>query len=381
MSDNLILENGRVPYAMLQGLELPWWAGMKRDGVLMQPGIFNPGCTREEMLAAACMNYEVIGVTPHYTAPTGTDGAPVLMQAKDWQAIIRTDNGAVLGMMSAGYKIHTMHEILDTFDRLCESQYGGGWKIIGLMALRGGRTIVAQCERDEVAEPVPGDRIAHRLMLQTSFDGVNATGATDSETRVVCDNTRSIAWNDQNARKATQRHRSKLDGDKLIQKIGIGTGSEAFARSMEQLRRLADVQCSDGQARDLLRTILESNDSKKQAKAKPVQAPPTGTSDDLASLLSKPLQAATLDISTAREHRNVQPILHLFEGAGQGATMDGVKGTRYGLLQAVTQFVDHHAGREWDTGKTSAYFGQGAALKARAFEVIAAGTAAEMVNA
>ena len=59
----------------------------------------------------------------------------------------------------------------------------------------------------------------------------------------------------------------------------------------------------------------------------------------------------------------------LFEGQGRGAEMASAKGTAFGLLNAVTEFVDHERrARSADHRLESAWFGQGAALKENALE-------------
>jgi hypothetical protein len=285
----------------------------------------------------------------------------------------------VLGQAGAGYKVHTMTEILEHFRKLCDTAHGGGWRIVTLGALCGGAIIWAQAQRDETAEILPGHTVAHQLVFFTSFDGSKPTGCNDSTTVVVCNNTLDMTMQDRSAKHATQRHRSRFDGDALTRRAGINTGSDAWVRTMQAWKILVDQQVTDGQARDLLNKILRKGDGEKTAaapkasKLQPVAQPENGASD-FAALLNKP---ATLSIGpTEREHRNVQPIMELFSGRGRGADMEGYQGTRYGLLQSVTEFVDHHAGRTYDTGRTSAMFGQGAKLKAQAFEMIAADTPA-----
>jgi hypothetical protein len=57
----------------------------------------------------------------------------------------------------------------------------------------------------------------------------------------------------------------------------------------------------------------------------------------------------------------------LFDGHSRGAELASAKGTAFGLLNAVTEFVDHERrARSTDHRLESAWFGQGASLKEKA---------------
>lgn len=396
MADNLSIQNQRIEFAQCESLPLPWWQGMQRDqgkslpALVLTAATFTKGASVEECREAAGLQWDGIAVTPHYSLPqpaiVGPDGEPIeqaprLMVAHDHRLIVRSDNGAVLGAVSAGYKPHTMTEILNHFRKLCDTAHGGGWRIVTLGALCGGAIIWAQAQRDENAEVLPGSIVAHQLVFFTSFDGSKPTGCNDSTVTVVCNNTLDMSMSDGKAKHATQRHRSAFDGDGLTRRAGINTGSDQWSKTMQAWRILADTQVTDGQARDLLNKLLRKGDGEKvqtpkASKFTPAAAPEANNgAGDFAALLNKPVQ--TLSIGPAeREHRNVQPIMELFSGNGHGADAEGYKGTRYGLLQSVTEFVDHHSGRTYDTGRTSAMFGIGAKLKAQAFEAIITDTPA-----
>jgi hypothetical protein len=59
----------------------------------------------------------------------------------------------------------------------------------------------------------------------------------------------------------------------------------------------------------------------------------------------------------------------LFAGAGKGADLAAADGTAWGLLNAVTQYVDHERrARSQDYRLDSAWFGNGAAIKGKALE-------------
>lgn len=59
----------------------------------------------------------------------------------------------------------------------------------------------------------------------------------------------------------------------------------------------------------------------------------------------------------------------LFEGHGKGAELASSKGTAFGLLNSITEFVDHERrAQSADHRLESAWFGQGAALKEKALD-------------
>jgi hypothetical protein len=65
--------------------------------------------------------------------------------------------------------------------------------------------------------------------------------------------------------------------------------------------------------------------------------------------------------------------MQLFNGGAIGSDLAGVAGTRWAMLNAVTELVDHERGRSNNTRMESAWFGAGAALKARAADLLAVG--------
>ncbi len=80
-------------------------------------------------------------------------------------------------------------------------------------------------------------------------------------------------------------------------------------------------------------------------------------------LLAQPLDADNQIILT----RPVQQLHELYQGAGMGSELDSSRDTAWGLVNAVTEFVDHHRrARSQDYRLDSAWFGQGAQLKAQA---------------
>jgi len=67
--------------------------------------------------------------------------------------------------------------------------------------------------------------------------------------------------------------------------------------------------------------------------------------------------------------RALKKVQSLYEGQGKGSEMASASGTAWGLLNAVTEFVDHEKrARSQEFRMDSAWFGQGANLKQRALD-------------
>jgi hypothetical protein len=67
--------------------------------------------------------------------------------------------------------------------------------------------------------------------------------------------------------------------------------------------------------------------------------------------------------------RALKKVQSLYEGQGHGADLESAKGTAWGLLNAVTEYVDHEKrARSTESRMDSAWFGQGATIKHKALE-------------
>ena len=69
----------------------------------------------------------------------------------------------------------------------------------------------------------------------------------------------------------------------------------------------------------------------------------------------------------ARKTKAYTRVTELFRGKAMGADMAGK--TLWGIVNAVTQYVDHERGNTRETGLDAAWLGEGAALKDRALEI------------
>ena len=94
----------------------------------------------------------------------------------------------------------------------------------------------------------------------------------------------------------------------------------------------------------------------------------TGVSVDYAKQFTNELFPAAYNqqTNTFKESRGFKRVMELLDGAGIGANAFGVYGTKWGLLNAVTQYIDHERGHNVDTRINNAWFGNGDRLKTQA---------------
>jgi hypothetical protein len=65
--------------------------------------------------------------------------------------------------------------------------------------------------------------------------------------------------------------------------------------------------------------------------------------------------------------RSMAKAIGLFEGNGRGSQLASSKNTAFGLLNSITEFVDHEKrAKSADHRMNSAWFGQGASVKSKA---------------
>jgi phage/plasmid-like protein (TIGR03299 family) len=301
----------------------------------------------------AGMDWSAVQGTPSMVHPGIGAGATVF---EDYKGLIRSDTQEPLAIVGANYQIVQPADVLEFFRDMTES---GGWHIHTAGTLRGGRKLWAMASNGEgqiVGSKKGGDEVMQNLLLATSMDGSMKTTAMLTAVRVVCANTLAIALNDANAKSVRISHRQVFDADAVRRTLGVSVDS--FKLFMAKANEMAETPIKLDEARDVLARILDP-----QREAKKAEISSLAWMGSLANL-SKEMEAD--------DSRVVTGVLDLFQGAGMGSEMRTAKGTRWGLLNAVTQYVDHAMGRTDDTRLDSAFFGRGANFKQQAMKLLSA---------
>lgn len=262
---------------------------------------------------------------------TGTAGNLGAIESfPDNKVLFRSDTNAPLSVVSQRYQVVQPREILEFYRDLTEIS---GFELETAGILKGGRKFWALARTGQSGTLKGKDVSRGYVLLATACDGTLATTAQFTSIRVVCNNTLAIALG-KNDGAVKVPHSTRFDAEAVKKQLGISvSGWKTF---MDSMKALSERKMKNAEAqRFFLQVFTDAGNSR---------------------------QGATNESAMAKS-------LSLYEGRGKGSTLPSAQGTAYGLLNAVTEFVDHERrARSTDYRLDSAWFGQGAAIKERALK-------------
>ena len=377
MAHALSVKNGRASMAFVGTTP---WHGLGQSLAL--------GASIEEWTREAGFAWQALSAPVQFTDSEGN-----LHRMPSKQVIYRSDSGAPLSVMGDGYNIVQPRECLEFFRSLVESQ---GFQLETAGVLFGGRKLWALAKNGHSGEVVAGDVVDQYLLMSTSLDGTSPTTAAFTAVRVVCANTLRMAADTlSNDKSKTSRtsHRSLFDADAAKSQLGLS--DSLWDTYLSSMRALAGQSCDVEEARELLRSLfgqpIKSKAGKAAEAAQTAQVPALAATvapaeaESFAALMARPMLIVPDAIAEARqdlarmfagaganerEQKSVARTLALFAGEGKGSTAEGVAGTRWGLLNAITEHVDHEQGRTRDAGLNAAWFGKGDDAKQSALALL-----------
>ena len=249
---------------------------------------------------------------------------------RDAKVLYRSDSLEALSVVSNRYKVVQPREVLEFYRDLVDV---GGFKLESAGVLKGGRKLWALARTGQETLLKGGDRVKGYLLLATACDGTLATTAQFTSVRVVCNNTLQMAVGDSNGAIKVP-HSTTFDSIQVKQSLGLGMSSwDAF---MVSIKALSERKVHRIEAMNYLVDVLGDPE---------------------------------IPLANQSNEKAISTTLGLFNGKGKGSDLAAANDTAWGLLNAVTEFVDHHkTARSTDNRLNSAWFGQGAAIKEKAFE-------------
>lgn len=291
-------------------------------------GLGNPLTEKQPLevwLHEAGMNWDILDNPVLYRSPEG------LQSFADNKVLYRSDTLAPLSVVSKRFQVVQPCEVLEFYRDLVEL---GGFQLETAGVLKGGKKLWALARTGQEALLKGTDQVKAYLLLATACDGTLATTAQFTSVRVVCNNTLQMATeNGSGAIKVP--HSTKFDPDKVKQQLGLGVST--WQHFIADMHRLSERPVNSFEARRYLVEVL----------------------GDPALYFHQQPNTKTLN-----------HVFELFAGQGMGSNLASANGTAWGLVNAVTQFIDHERrARSTDNRLDSAWFGIGALIKQKALDV------------
>lgn len=264
-------------------------------------------------------------------------------EVSDSRMNYRADTMAPLGIVSAShYKIVQPSQVLEFFrDFLSDNKLS----LETAGAVRGGRIIwgMAKLGKD-YSFMLPGkDRVTGYLRLQTSFDGTRATDAVATTVRQVCANTMRMVDADAQANGYRVSHSTLFDAKALQSALGLL--GEQHKMTAQLWNALVERKVTADERREFFANLFSL----------------------------EPADLEAVNDKGRQDYPKIRKMIGDLEAAfanGPGAGLKSSKDTAFGLLQAVTYWVDHQSGARdvYGAGKdnarlTSAWFGLGERTK------------------
>jgi len=280
----------------------------------------------------AGMDWSICSTPVRYLADqVGALGS--IMSFEDQKVLYRSDTKAALAVVGNRYQVVQPKEVLEFYRDLTEVS---GFELETAGVLKEGRKFWALAKTGKSTALKGSDVVNGYLLLATSCDGTLATTATPTTVRVVCNNTLTIALN--GATSAIKvPHSTSFDAQAVKKQLGIAVSQwDSF---MYRMKTLSERKVKTHESMNYFLKVLCNTD---------------GHIDPSGGLINE---------------RALKKVQALYDGQGRGAELAAAQGTAWGLLNAVTEFVDHERrARSQEYRLDSAWFGQGANLKQRALD-------------
>jgi phage/plasmid-like protein (TIGR03299 family) len=246
---------------------------------------------------------------------------------EDKSVLYRSDTGAPLSVVSQRYNVVQPREILEFYRDLTEVS---GFELETAGVLKGGKKIWALARTGQSTSLKGNDVTKGYVLLATACDGSMATTAQFTSVRVVCNNTLAVSLLQEKDCAVKVSHSTRFDPQAVKKSLGISVS--AWDDFMYQMKTLSERPVSLREARSFYHNVFSSN-----------------------------------SIEGKTNERSMAKAISLFEGDGRGSQLASSKNTAFGLLNSVTEFIDHEKrARSSGHRMDSAWFGQGANVKQKA---------------
>ena len=296
--------------------------------------------TAAEAIKLAGLDWEV-AMSPLYTSfNKGGVDVQTWVDQDEYQGVVRTSDGSVLGVVGSQYKPIQNATAFSFFDGIV----GEGKAIYHTAgSLKGGKRIwiLAKLPGDLVV--ANSDVVQKFLLLSTSHDGSMTLGMQLTPVRVVCANTLNVALRGQSER-ISIRHTANADERIAEAMRAVKLANDFYAAFNEKANLLAAARFSPAMMTELVTRLF------------PVKGKDADETKIPAQLQTKRAE-----------------VVRLFD---EGLGHDKIAGTAWAAVNAVAEYVDHHAKRRGDIEQARdsrlfhLWYGNSVDIKQRALEIV-----------
>lgn len=261
------------------------------------------------------------------------------------RAHVRKDNGALLGLVSSGYKPVDNGDLARFADGVAEQ----GATVSTAGSLLGGKRVFVTMQLPKVIVAGKDDAQYQYLVVSNGHGGFAAFSTYLTSVRVVCQNTLNLSERDISTGTRfyhTGNMEAKLRQARLI----MGFATAEVEKYEQQVKALANADLSVGQVKDFLLAAFTATFG---------EAPETGSE--------------AYDKWLVKRDGMVADWLVRFEGEKQ--ILPGIQGTAWAAFNAYTEWSDHNRGGKWmdnrgeDARTHSNVFGVSAVAKRKVFQL------------
>lgn len=264
----------------------------------------------------------------HYSTPGMTTTGISKTPESRFCLVVRDDTGEPLGQVTKSYNPLQPRQAFGFADSLAED---GHVTFEDVYVTKGGAEIAlfARINNGDF-EVVPGDVQHTYLLFRTTYDGSGSTSGLLLSRRPACMNMAA----------------------------GILSGQASFKvrHTRNQLDRLSEARLDLG-------LILDQVDRYKAFCKKLANTYIGGNLSDKLEVIAP---------GDSKRAENVRQAIARLYVSGRGTQIEGVKGTAWGLFNAVTEYTTHHSSKNAEQRFRSGLGGSGLAMNRRAAEVLTA---------
>lgn len=252
-------------------------------------------------------------------------------------ATVRTDNNKILGVVGSSYTPLQNSEAFEFFDNLV----GEGQAIYHTAGvLLEGKVVWILAKLQGEIKVTNEDITEKYLLLSNSHDGSKAVQIKFTPIRVVCNNTLTMAFADQQYLSVYHQRDIKTRLNEVPKLLNIIT--KRYAEIDESLKLLAKFQMTDITLERYLLDVFPDPINRKDVKL--------------------------FEYQLAKAKANREWSKYFFEN-GVGNNLSGVKGSLFAAYNGVTELIDHKITKQSQDRKiNNIWLGEGAVLKGKAYK-------------